>query len=213
MWPLTISEGKIHAAWVGPLAGWPLVNRTGGGGGQGSGGMFYVQYNDNNMADRFPFSSGFAGQRGRRSGLHCFPDCCFCLLLLLACLLVACLPRSFVRSFIILPVSINSFPLLILYSALACLAVTPLPLFSLSRLLSHSLFPTTTTTTIPPSPRCSFAVSVYSQSLSPSFPVNHPHLRPYGARSYPAPAPHTRRASFLCLFPFGSPPSKQAKRA
>jgi len=124
--------------------------------------MLYVQYNDNNMADRFPFSSGFAGQRGRRSGLHCFPDCCcFCLLLLLACLLV--------RSFIILPVSINSFPLLILYSALACLAVTPLPLFSLSRLLSHSLFPTTTTTTTitPSSPGCSFAVSVYCNSPLP----------------------------------------------
>lgn len=165
--------------------------------------MFYVQYNDNNMADRFPFSSGFAGQRGRRSGLHCFPDCCcFCLLLLLACLLVACLLASFVRSFTILPVSINSFPLLILYSALACLAVTQLPLFSLSRLLSHSLFPTTTTTT-PSFPRCSFAVSVYCnpplpparvplEPLTPSITTPPSHLSSFFHFH------HTRTQFLLC---------------
>ncbi|RPA99728.1 hypothetical protein L873DRAFT_876631 [Choiromyces venosus 120613-1] len=68
--------------------------------------------------------------------------CCYCLL--------ACFAWCLIASLIILSVSLNSFLLLILYSALAYLAVTLLPLFSLSRPLSYSLLPTTTIITTHP---------------------------------------------------------------
>ncbi|KAG0636245.1 hypothetical protein HOY80DRAFT_374570 [Tuber brumale] len=143
------------------------------------------------MADRLPFTPGFAGQRGRRSGLHSSPDCCcfcFCLLLLLACL-PACLVRSVAHNFLCL----NSFLLLLLYSALAYLAVTPLPPFSLSRPLSPSLLPTTTTTTTTHPSLLSRRVGL------PSIIHVRGHTKP-GPAQYPL--PHTRRAFFLFPFPF-----------